>query len=87
VIQNYCLQQIQTNPIGFFHFSLKCFHKQAYDASSLKMKIPALPGLVWICGAGRIRTAVQTGNQYGFYMLILLLFVGVKLATGSPFNP
>jgi hypothetical protein len=51
------------------------------------MKIPAEPGLDWIRGAGRIRTAVQTGNQYGFYMLILFLIVGDKLATGSLFNP
>jgi hypothetical protein len=36
------------------------------------------------------RTPVQTGNQYGFYMLILLLVVGDRLARGSrpePYSP
>ena len=41
-------------------------------------------------GAAGSRTPVQTGNQYGFYMLILLLIVGKKLAEGSrpfPYSP
>ena len=42
------------------------------------------------CGAAGSRTPVQTGNQYGFYMLILLLVVGDRLARGSrpePYSP
>ena len=41
-------------------------------------------------GAGGSRTLVQTGNQYGFYMRILLLVVGIRLARGSrpePYSP
>jgi hypothetical protein len=48
--------QLSTDPnqsFRIFYFSLKYFHKQAYDAFSLKIKIPAEPGLVWLCGAGR----------------------------------
>ena len=46
--------------------------------------------LVFQSGAGGSRTLVQTGNQYGFYMLILLLIVGRGLAKGSrpsPYSP
>ena len=38
-------------------------------------------------GAGGSRTLVQTGNQYGFYMLILLLVVGKRLVTGDRSDP
>ena len=38
-------------------------------------------------GAGGSRTLVQTGNQYGFYMLILLLVVGKRLVTGNRSDP
>jgi hypothetical protein len=42
------------------------------------------------CGVAGSRTPVQTGNRYGFYMLILLLVVGRRLAKGSrpfPYSP
>ena len=40
-----------------------------------------------VCGAGGSRTLVQTGNQYGFYMHILLLVVGNRLVTGNRSDP
>jgi len=45
---------------------------------------------VFFSGAAGSRTPVQTGNQYGFYMLIRLLVVGIRLAIGSrpePYSP
>ncbi len=38
-------------------------------------------------GAAGSRTPVQTGNQYGFYMHIRLLVVGIRLASGSRPEP
>lgn len=38
-------------------------------------------------GVAGSRTRVQTGNPYGFYMLILLLIVGKELVKGSRLNP
>ena len=34
---------------------------------------------IFICGAGRTRTAVQTPHQTAFYTLILPLIVGVEV--------
>ena len=40
-----------------------------------------------LSGAAGSRTPVQTGNRYGFYMLIRLLVVGIRLASGSRPGP
>ena len=41
----------------------------------------------YFSGAAGSRTPVQTGNQYGFYMLIRLLVVRIRLASGSRPEP
>jgi len=40
-----------------------------------------------ICGAGGIRTLVQTSSKNAFYMLSDRLIVGVELAGHQPIQP
>ena len=37
-----------------------------------------------VCGAGGIRTLVQTSSKNVFYMLSLWLIVGIRLVSGEP---
>jgi|GEM_PF-3903116 len=78
----------QPKPIlTIFFIMYTPFQKASFLSVVPIIKNPAVAGLVWVGGAGRVRTAVQTRNQNVFYMLILLLIVGSRPAAGSLSEP
>ena len=58
--------------------------RQVTGQLSIKKKSPVRDSL---CGAGRARTAVQTGDKPAFYMLIRWLVVGVAPDIGTQGHP
>jgi len=68
--------------IFIYHLSPK--NKKHFSRQPLNKKTPLRGEEVLVCGAGGVRTRVQTGSQKAFYMLIHSLIVGKKPVSVEP---